>query len=114
MKRNSIFAGCLLLAVGGAMAQQVSKVPDAFAGKWCGGDLETRLEIKSNSIAFYESKGPIKTITLNGDNEMVLVAQLSGEGEKWMHTAKFRLSKDGKQLIDADTKPPLVRRRCAK
>ena len=113
LSRLPLFTVIFLLACAASAAEKLSKVPPEFVGKWCGGDLETRLEIKANAIEFYESRGPIKAITRNGD-ELALTARLSGEGETWTHNVKFLLSKDKKQLSVPNADPPLVRRRCAK
>ena len=114
MKRLSFFVGLLLIAVSAVAAERVAKVPQEFVGRWCNAASESLLEIKGNEISFYESQGPIKAIVVNGESEIALIAELSGEGETWLATAQFELSKDKKQLIDPTTKPPYVRRRCSR
>ena len=114
MNRLLGFLGLLLIAASAVAAERVSKVPQAFVGRWCNADSASLLEIKGDRIIFYESQGPIKAIVVNGDSKIALISELSGEGETWLATATFELSKDKKQLIDPSTKPPYVRRKCSK
>jgi hypothetical protein len=107
MRRLTSVLGILLVTSGAVAAERVTKVPQAFLGRWCNADSESLLEIKSNEISFYESQGPIKAVVARGNSEIALIAELSGEGEAW-------LSNDKKQLIDPTTKPPYVRRRCSR
>lgn len=43
-----------------------------------------------------------------------LIAELSGEGERWLSLAHFRLSDDQKTLTDLTRDPETVRYRCPK
>ena len=114
MRRLTFVLGILLVAGGAVAAERVARVPQAFQGRWCNAATESLLEIKGDEISYYESQGPIKAVVKNGDGEIALIAELSGEGETWLATAQFELSKDKKQLIDPTTKPPYVRRRCSR
>lgn len=114
MRRLTFVLGTLLVTAGAVASERVAKVPQAFLGQWCNADSESLLEIKSSEISYYESQGPIKAIVKSGDREIALIAELSGEGETWLATAQFELSKDKKQLTDPTTKPPYVRRRCSR
>jgi hypothetical protein len=95
-----------LAVVGGAT------VPDQFVGYWagspdsCGSDADDlTLRITPRHVAYWESRGPIKAAVVRGDHEIALISELSGEGETWLSTAKFTLSKDGQKLIDDTTVP---------
>jgi hypothetical protein len=114
MKRLILVLVVLLVTASAVAAERVTKVPQAFIGRWCNADSESLLEIKSNEISYYESQGPIKAVVASGDGEVALILELTGEGETWLTTAQFKLSKDKKQLIDAKSEPPYVRRRCSR
>jgi hypothetical protein len=51
---------------------------------------------------------------MRGD-EIALIVELSGEGETWLATAKFKLSPDGRMLTDHTSIPgkEIVRYRCS-
>lgn len=121
MKAAFLIAALLLptsvLASGG-----MTTVPDRFVGRWagspdsCGSDADDlTLRIAPRHITYWESDGPIRAVVVRGDTEIALIAELSGEGETWLSTAQFTLSKDGKRLIDSATMlgEDLVRYRCS-
>ena len=96
-------------------------VPERFAGTWagssasCGSDTDyLALRLTSRRISYWESAGPIKAVVVRG-NEIALIAELSGEGETWLSTAKFELSPDGRMLTDRLSIPgkDIVRYRCS-
>ena len=70
---------------------------------------ETRLTIEASRIAFHESNGPITRVA-QGDNEVSITTQLSGEGETREATYSFRLSGDGNTLTDVGN--GIARQRC--
>lgn len=97
-------------------------VPDRFVGYWagspesCGSDTDDLvLRIAPRHISYWDSEGPIKAVVVHGDVEIALISELSGEGETWLSTAKFKLSKDGRTLIDSATLPghEVVRYKCS-
>lgn len=114
-----VVAFFLLTVVGeGATAQTQQKVPREFQGEWnmrladCNNALnDSALELRSNKISYYESSGPVRAVIRRG-RELVLLAELSGEGETNVHAAHFRLSRDGRTLTDELSTPHLVRYRC--
>lgn len=96
-------------------------VPTRFTGYWagspdsCGSDAdELILRITPRHIYYWESDGPIKAVVVRGGNEIALISELSGEGETWLSTANFKLSQDGRKLIDDTTVPgqEVVRYKC--
>lgn len=95
-------------------------VPARFQGEWntvvreCGSALnDSRLVIGANSIRYHESSGPLRAIVTAGAHELALISELSGEGERWLGLARFRLDATQKKLIDVtDAAHPLVRHRC--
>ena len=99
-------------------AQTQQQIPRAYQGEWnmrvkdCGTSRnDSTLRLRPDSIAYFESTGPVKTAVTRG-KELVLVAELQGEGETRLHAAHFRLSRNGRTLTDVTSTPPLVRYRC--
>jgi hypothetical protein len=98
-------------------AETSAKVPLRFQGEWahdlkkCGSPEELYFKLGEKEVVFYESSGPIKAAVVRG-NEIALIAELSGEGETWLATLHYELSKDGKKLSDKRVYPPEARHRC--
>ena len=117
---NYLFALLILLFTNTATcAVRQNTVPIRFVGEWntnlqeCGTDLnDSRLRISSNKIRFHESGGPIRAIVTQGDFELVLITELSGEGETWLASNHFRLSADHTYLTDVSNGSTMVRYRC--
>ena len=119
--RMSLLAVALALGAGAATAAELqATVPPRFQGEWaaslkqCGTGDESRLTIEPAHIRFYESRGAIKAVVTQGDSELALIAELSGEGETWLALRHFRLAADQKTLTDVTGEPELVRYRCPK
>lgn len=119
MIRLSLLA--LALASGSlAAAEQQKAVPARFQGEWnsdlehCGTGLnDSRLRINSDRIRFYESGGPIRAVVTQGEFDLAVIAELSGEGQVWLSYRHFRLSADHTYLTDVtDDDSGMVRYRC--
>lgn len=118
--RSVIALSLLLLSPPLTASEVVTAVPAQFLGNWgsspgCVADPDDlSLRIGRNQITYYESSGPLKAIVVRGRNEIALIAELSGEGETWLATARFKVSPDGGRLIDSTTVPgrETVRYRC--
>ena len=102
-----------------APAPAGGRVPAAFQGEWnmnvahCGtGVNDSRLVIESGRITFYESSGPIRQVTVHAPNEVSLTAELTGEGETFTQTHRYRLSEDESALTDLGDGAALTRQRC--
>jgi hypothetical protein len=119
--KTGFFIATLLLPLPALAGAGMVAVPDRFVGYWAGSpdscgldtdDLSVR--IAPHHISYWESEGPVKAVVVHGDGEIALISELSGEGATWLSTAKFKLSLDGRQLIDATTVPgqELVRYKC--
>jgi hypothetical protein len=112
----------ILVAVSATAAEQQRAVPARFQGEWntnlehCGTDLnDSRLKISTDRIQFYESGGPVRTVVTQGDFDLALIAEMSGEGETWLSYRHFRLSADHTYMTDVTDKDfALVRYRCPK
>ncbi|MEB3309847.1 MAG: hypothetical protein VKJ02_06405 [Snowella sp.] len=109
----------VFLLAGSAIAGETHKsIPARFQGLWmenlkqCGSLDDTQLKITAKELHFYESHGSVRSIKTEGKLELHVVADFSGEGEKWQQSLRFRLSKDQKRLTDITDNPPLVRYRC--
>jgi hypothetical protein len=102
----------------GVLAQTQVKIPRKFQGEWnmqpaaCGTALnDSVLLLESEKISYYETSGPVRAVLAHG-HELGLLAELSGEGHTSIHAAQFRLSRDGRTLIDELSTPQLKRYRC--
>jgi len=104
-----------------ALARQVDErtVPVQFRGEWnerredCGtGNNDSRLRIEAATIDFYESGGRVRGAFLNGPYEIIIVADLSGEGSTWMDSFQFTLAADGSYLSTRSEGGTLTRYRC--
>ena len=113
----------LLLPVSLQAGSPTTSVPARFIGEWaaspqsCGsGTDDLALRIASKSIRYWESEGPIKAVVVRGSTEIAMITELSGEGETRLATATFKLSQDGRKLVDSTTVPgrEIVRYKCAK
>ena len=90
-------------------AERQATVPIRFQGEWvsdlkyCGGRGfdDSRLTIGAERIQYYESGGPIKAVVTQGELELALISEQSGEGETSLTCSHFRLADDDRSLIDA-------------
>ncbi len=112
----------LALVAGGATAADLQRtVPPRFQGEWnsnlehCGTGLnDSRLRISANRIRFYESGGPAKAVVTQGEFDLALISELSGEGQTWLSYNLFRLSADHTYMTDVTGESKFVRYRCPK
>lgn len=91
-------------------------VPAAFQGVWaasaadCEKPAETRLEIATDHLRFYESSGPVASVEATGPDEIHVTVSLSGEGAAAQRSFRYRLIRDGSTLFDV--RNGLERLRC--
>ena len=113
-----IFFSCIVNA-----AEKHEAIPSAFQGKWvadlkyCNKGHEFNLSINSKSLQFYESNGQVISVVTEGKYELALIAELEGEGEKWIGIYHYQLSEDGNKITDIsnpDEKQEFVRYKCVK
>lgn len=115
----------LTLLVGLGAAPQSSHadervIPAAFQGEWnervedCGtGNNDSRLRISSREVRFYESGGRVRGAFLHGPYELIIVLDMSGEGQTWMASHHFILASDGSYLsAKSDDGSLFTRYRC--
>lgn len=86
-------------------AERVDSVPARFLGEWsagaraCGAEWDdSMLVIKATHITYWGSAGLIKAVVTKGTGEIMLIAELSGEGETRLGNSHFKLSADGSSL----------------
>ncbi len=110
----------LLAACSATAADRQAAIPARFQGEWntelehCGTGLnDSRLRISANRIRFYESGGPVVAVVTQGEFDVALISELSGEGETWLSYNYFRLSADHTYLTDvSNSNSNFVRYRC--
>lgn len=83
-------------------------VPARFRGRYAGDATactqpghETALTLQARRIEFHESAGDVVAARADGD-EIAIDASLSGEGDTWQRTYRFRLESDDTALRDAE------------
>ena len=121
MIRLSLLA-LVLASAPAAAAESQKAVPTRFHGEWnadlehCGTGLnDTRLRISADRIRFYESGGPVRAVVTQGEFDLAIISELSGEGQVWLSYRHFRLSADHTYLIDVtDDETGMIRYRCPK
>jgi hypothetical protein len=118
--RFAILIACLSLFTVGVIAQY-GPIPKQFRGSWagnraqCGKDSESSLTVYGNRVRFYESRGYVQWVKKISDVEIEVELALSGEGQEWRSTRRFRLSDNGRTLTILTTQPPhgeYARARC--
>lgn len=92
-------------AASAGLAQASRTVPAAFLGEWnmrrkdCGGHLnDSRLVIRAQELELHESSGEVVSAAVSGDT-LTVKARMSGEGETWDETYRFRIFEDGRVLL---------------
>lgn len=107
-----------LLTVGGPQAADERFIPDSWVGEWnarledCGtGNNDSRLRIERERVLFYENGGMVRGAFLRGPFEIVIVLDMSGEGQTWIDSHHFVMSASGNYIRTAGDEP-LVRYRC--
>jgi hypothetical protein len=84
-------------------------VPSRFRGRYAGDAAacaqpvqETALDIQARRIEFHEGAGDVIAVRSDGD-EIAIDAGMTGEGETWQRTYRFRLEADDNALVDAES-----------
>lgn len=94
----------------------LAAIPSAFQGEWnrdpsaCGtGNDESRLRVGPDAVRFYESRGAVVAVAVQDARDAEITLAMSGEGQTWRESFRFRLSEGGDTL----TIGGMTRRRCA-
>ncbi len=79
-------------------------IPAPFHGVWdyvddsCAPESDLRIEIRPESIGFYESLGELTAIDIASPDDITVTLAMEGEGETWDMQRRFVLSDDGATL----------------
>lgn len=113
----------LLAVLALSMGEQAADerfIPDPWIGEWnenledCGtGNNDSRLRIERDRVLFYESGGMVRGAFLRGPFEIVIVLDMSGEGQTWIDSYHFVMSASG-TYIRTTGDEPMVRYRCTR
>lgn len=97
-------------------------IPAAFLGVWdyiegtCNPASDLRIEIKPESMHFYESIGEVTGVEVESADRIVVSLAMEGEGEKWEMSRAFTLSQGGERLtptaVGDDAFEPMPLKRC--
>jgi hypothetical protein len=114
----AIITSIVLTGSAGAV-QQVPTVPKQFRGEWnvklnlCGTyDEDGRLVISERAISYYESIGPVRAVIVANPRDVVVIAQVRGEGETWLARHHLLLSNDLSILTEVFGSHSVSRFRC--
>lgn len=102
-----------------ASTSETKTVPVAFRGEWnatlkdCGtGNNDSRLRITATTLRFYEGAGAVRAAFTQGPFEVLIVADMSGEGTTWLASHQFTLAGDGSYLSTWVDGARFIRYRC--
>jgi hypothetical protein len=115
----ALLGGAVLAAPAPVPGDVQFTMPAGFQGEWNEnlehgtGLNDSRLRITATTIRFYESGGPVKAVVRRGSFEIMLITELSGEGQSWLAAHRLILSSDGSYLTaPSEEGRDLVRYRC--
>ena len=107
----------LAVSIGGQAIDE-RFIPDPWIGEWnekledCGtGNNDSRLRIEQDRVRFYEGGGLVRGAFLRGPFEILIVLDMSGEGQTWIDSHHFVMSASGNYISTAGD-DPMVRYRC--
>lgn len=110
---------CVLASGQVGAVGRVASIPRQFTGEWdtvlaaCKSrEGDDHLSLSTAQVWFYESIGPVQSLRVLGPLDIVVDAQMSGEGETWLAHYHFRLSRDKRSLSLLDEGQPVVYQRC--
>jgi hypothetical protein len=99
-----LMAAVLLTASATRAAEIHDAIPERFRGTWasswmhCTFGGESKLAIGEHTVDFYESRGRVLAIATQGEAELGVLIEASGEGQTWLSALQFRLSEDQQTL----------------
>jgi hypothetical protein len=78
-------------------------IPAKFQGVWTTNASgkpsgENPTEIRATTWRGHESFGRVKSVRINGENDITVTRALTGEGTEWVDRVNLRLSPDGNVL----------------
>ena len=97
-------------------------IPAPFHGVWdyvdgsCAPESDLRIEIRPESIGFYESLGELTAIDIASPDDITVTLAMEGEGETWDMQRRFVLSDDGAtltpQAVGEENFEPMPLKKC--
>lgn len=107
-----------LIASATTAAELRDVIPEHFRGTWAGSWMhctfggESTLTIGERTADFYESRGRVLSIAAEGDNQLALLIEATGEGQTWLVAIKFIVSDDHQTLSHSVGSERIERTRC--
>jgi hypothetical protein len=110
-----------LLFAGVAGTETQATIPKQFRGSWAASaahcaaaSAESKLTLRETAVDFHESRGRVLAVATQGNTELALLIEASGEGQSWLDARRFRLSEDRQTLTDVTGgRRQAVRVRCS-
>jgi hypothetical protein len=102
---RALVASSVLIGSSVGAAELRDVIPEHFRGAWAGSWMhctfggESTLTIGERTVDFYESRGRVLSIATEGDTELGLLIEATGEGQTWLTAIKFTLSEDHQTLF---------------
>ena len=105
---NRVTLCAVVLFAGAAMSAETrDSIPEHFRGTWAGSASdcalsfsESILTIGERQVDFYASRSRVLSMAVDGDTELAVLLDATGEGKTWLAARQFRLSADGQELTD--------------
>jgi hypothetical protein len=119
--KSHIAMGALLCSGALLAAEAHISIPRQFLGNWASSTAkcssqdadDLRMHIAPNRMSFCESSGRVLAVATDGELELAVILELSGEGETWLEALQFRLSADRQTLTNVTGRQTIaVRVRC--
>jgi hypothetical protein len=122
VRTERLVAWILCLSASGQVwgTDRVVFIPRPFTGEWdavvaaCASrEGDGHLTISARNVSLYESGGAVRSVRVQGPRGILVVADMSGEGERWVEPLELQLSKDSNSLSLVMQGQRLVYHRCA-
>lgn len=92
-----------------ATSQELAEIPGVYQGQWnssleqCGTPYsDGRLTITADRYAFWETTGTVSAVSVTGEREIAVTANVSSEGSSSQETITFGMSEDASFLTHGD------------
>jgi hypothetical protein len=113
-----LVASSVLIGSSTGAAELRDVIPEHFRGTWAGSWMhctfggESTLTIGERTVDSYESRGRVLSIATEGDTELGLLVEATGEGQTSLVAIKFTLSQDRQTLLFSVGGERIERTRC--
>jgi len=121
MPMKCLVLGLLCLFASGRIesADRVAAIPRLFTGEWnavlasCEGrEGDGHVTLSARQLSFYENAGSVSSVRILGPLDIVVDAEMAGEGQTWLDHLHFRLSSDKHSLTLLGMGQPWLLHRC--